>query len=99
MKLFNLPILNQGLLAVDGGMWAKTRQSCSLIVPYKRHCIVFLHLLGAGEDRNHMTCLRSLLLARAGTAARPNRGASLVDSAPTTLKSIRVITVVGSFAS
>ena len=100
MQLFNLTILDQGFFAIDGGVWSEGGEAGSLVMADQGHCVILLHLLRAGQDRDHVTRLRRLLVAyaRAGAllVARLTRGTCLIQRATTpTLHRIRVAAVVG----
>ena len=79
VQLFNLAVLYQRLLSVDGCVRPQRRQTGSLIVvSNERHCVVLVHLLRARQDADHVTRLGGLLLADAWTiGARVDRLASL----------------------
>ena len=100
MQLFNLTILDQGFFAIDGGVWSEGGEAGSLVMADQGHCVILLHLLRAGQDRDHVARLRRLLVAyaRAGALliARLSRGSCLVQrTTAAALHRIRVAAVVG----
>lgn len=90
MELFDLAVLYQRLLSVDGRVRRQGRKATAAMGPFNQsHRVVLGDLLRAGQNRNHVTRPRGLLLALARTVASLDRGLAFLKS--TGVESVRVV--------